>query len=104
MQYKSNTTLNNNNNNNNNNTNVLNGQSKPQQQAQMVRSQSRVSHVTRDINDSYAYSNVLQYIEENDLMPTEKAQSIRKWIKEVNFWNNDWEKRTIEKTLDESYL
>lgn len=57
---------------------------------------SRLSHVSRDVNDSYAYSNVKQYIEENDLMPPEKADSIRRWVKQVNLCVDDWEKRTIE--------
>ncbi|CAF0965321.1 unnamed protein product [Brachionus calyciflorus] len=57
---------------------------------------SRVSYISRDINDSYAYTNVKQYIEENELMPPEKAESIRRWIKEVNVSVDEWEKRTIE--------
>lgn len=60
------------------------------------RTSSRISMKSRDPNDSYAYTNVQQYIEENDLMPTEKAVSIRKWIKEVNVFKEDWDKRTVE--------
>jgi hypothetical protein len=66
------------------------------------RSISRVSHVTRDPNDSYAYTNVQQYIEENDLMPPEKADSIRKWIGKVNSCFEDWEKRVVEINIDSS--
>lgn len=62
----------------------------------LVRSNSRLSHVTRDVNDSYAYTNVQQYIEENELMPPEKAYSIRKWIRHVNQMRDEWEKRTVE--------
>lgn len=60
------------------------------------RSISRVSYYSRDINDSYAYTNVKQYIEENDLMSPEKADSIKRWVKQVNLCADDWEKRTIE--------
>ena len=63
---------------------------------------SRVSYVSRDVNDSYAYTNVQQYIEENDLMPPDKAMSIRKWINKVNSWCDDWEKRTIESNIEDS--
>jgi hypothetical protein len=63
---------------------------------------SRISYVSRDVNDSYAYTNVQQYIEENDLMPPEKALSIRKWITKVNSWCDDWEKRTIESNIEDS--
>jgi hypothetical protein len=66
------------------------------------RSTSRMSHVTRDPNDSYAYTNVQQYIEENDLMPPEKAESIRKWISKVNSCFEDWEKRVVEINIDSS--
>ena len=63
---------------------------------------SRLSHITRDVNDSYAYTNVQQYIEENELMPPDKAQSIRKWINKVNSWCDEWEKRTIELNIEDS--
>lgn len=66
------------------------------QNSRITRSNSKLSHVTRDVNDSYAYTNVQQYIEENDLMPPDKAFSIRKWIRVVNQSKDDWEKRTIE--------
>lgn len=68
----------------------------------LIRSNSRLSHVTRDINDSYAYNNVQQYIEENDLMPPEKTYSIRKWIRQVNQSKDDWEKRTVEANIVDS--
>jgi hypothetical protein len=68
----------------------------------LIRSNSKLSHVSRDVNDSYAYTNVQQYIEENELMPPEKSQSIKKWIKDVNFWFDDWEKRTIELNIEEN--
>lgn len=70
--------------------------------SQLGRSNSRLSHVTRDVNDSYAYTNVQQYIEENDLMPAEKAYSIRKWIRFVNQNRDEWEKRTIELNIVDS--
>lgn len=63
---------------------------------------SRISYVSRDVNESYAYTNVQQYIEENDLMPPEKALSIRKWITKVNSWIDDWEKQTIETNIEDS--
>lgn len=66
------------------------------QNLKVTRSISRVSYYSRDVNDSYAYTNVKQYIEENDLMPPEKADSIRRWVKQVNLCADDWEKRTIE--------
>jgi hypothetical protein len=70
----------------------------------LQRSNSRLSHVTRDVNDSYAYTNVQQYIEENDLMPPEKSHSIKKWVKEVNAVFDDWEKKTIEKHIEDLFL
>ena len=70
----------------------------------VLRSQSVLSHITRDINDSYAYTNVQQYIEENDLMSPEKAQSIKKWVKEVNSNFDDWEKKTIEKHIEDLFI
>ncbi len=70
----------------------------------LVRTQSVLTHITRDVNDSYAYTNVQQYIEENDLMPPEKAQSIKKWVKEVNSNFDDWEKKTIEKNIEDLFL
>lgn len=66
------------------------------QNLKITRPLSRVSYVSRDVNDSYAYNNVKQYIEENDLMSPEKADSIRRWIRQVNLCADDWEKRTIE--------
>lgn len=38
----------------------------------------------RNVNDSYAYSDVHKYIKENELMDDEKAGWIKKWILEVN--------------------
>lgn len=70
----------------------------------LLRSQSIISHTTRDVNDSYAYTNVQQYIEENDLMPPEKAHTIKKWVKEVNSNFDDWEKKTIEKHIEDLFL
>lgn len=68
------------------------------------RAHSALSHVTRDINDSYAYTNVHQYIEENDLMPPEKLVTIKKWVKEVNGQFDNWEKKTIEKNIEDLFL
>ena len=72
--------------------------------SQLTRNHSRLSHITRDVNDSYAYTNVQQYIEENDLMPPEKAHSIKKWIIEVNSNYDDWEKKTVEKHIEDSFV
>lgn len=65
---------------------------------------SRLSYVSRDVNDSYAYTNVQQYIEENELMPAEKSQSIRKWVGKVNSWCDDWEKKTIEPNIEDNSI
>lgn len=70
----------------------------------LVRTHSVLSHITRDVNDSYAYTNVQQYIEENELMPPDKHQSIKKWVKEVNSNFDDWEKKTIEKHIEDLFL
>ncbi len=75
-----------------------------QSRSQLTRNHSRLSHITRDVNDSYAYTNVQQYIEENDLMPPEKAHSIKKWIIEVNSNYDDWEKKTVEKHIEDSFV
>jgi hypothetical protein len=70
----------------------------------VVRTFSALSHITRDVNDSYAYTNVKQYIEENDLMPPEKLVTIKKWVKEVNGNFDTWEKKTIEKNIEDLFL
>ena len=49
------------------------------------------SYKSRNVNDSYAYDDVKKYIEENDLMPPEKAELIKKWVREVNLFLNDLE-------------
>ncbi len=41
------------------------------------------SYKSRDPNNSYAYTDVKKYIEENDLMSPEKEQFIRNWILDV---------------------
>ncbi|KAL3892263.1 hypothetical protein ACJMK2_004487 [Sinanodonta woodiana] len=41
-------------------------------------------HTWRDVNDSYAYTDVKRYITENELMDPEKETWIQKWISEVN--------------------
>ncbi|KAK3611585.1 hypothetical protein CHS0354_018099 [Potamilus streckersoni] len=41
-------------------------------------------HTWRDVNDSYAYTDVKKYIAENELMDQEKETWIQKWISEVN--------------------
>jgi len=38
----------------------------------------------RDVNDSYAYSDVRKYIKDNELMGSEKEEWIKKWVIEVN--------------------
>jgi hypothetical protein len=70
--------------------------------SKIIRTNSKLSYISRDVNDSYAYTNVQQYIEENELMTPEKHQSIKKWIKDVNFWYEDWEKRTIELNIEDT--
>ena len=37
----------------------------------------------RNINDSYAYSDVSKYIEENELLPEDKEKRISQWIDDV---------------------
>jgi len=44
---------------------------------------SAQSYKSRDPNISYAYTDVKKYIEENDLMSSEKEQIIRNWITDV---------------------
>ncbi len=83
----------------NNTANIITASGKP-----IVRTFSALSHLTRDVNDSYAYTNVQQYIEENDLMPPEKLITIKKWIREVNTNSEDWEKKTIEKNIEDLFL
>ena len=79
------------------NSNSNNLKNNPNSKAtKLNRAQSKLSLLSRDVNDSYAYTDVKQYIEENDLMPPEKAESIKRWIKDVNMCYDDWEKRTIE--------
>ena len=87
-------------NNGNDSTKINGGMGRPM----LARSPSKLSHVTRDVNDSYAYTNVQQYIEENDLMPPEKAHTIKKWVREVNSVVDDWEKKTIEKHIEDLFL
>ena len=87
------------------NKNAIDSQSKlNHSRSQLTRNHSRLSHITRDINDSYAYTNVQQYIEENDLMPPEKAHSIKKWVIEVNNSFDEWEKKTVEKHIEDSFI
>jgi hypothetical protein len=69
--------------------------------AKFIRTNSKLSYVSRDKNDSYAYKDVQQYIEENDLMPPEKIQIIKLWVQDVNNCFDDWEKRTIEVNTDD---
>lgn len=38
----------------------------------------------RDVNDSYAYTDVKKYIRDNELMGSEKEEWIKKWVIEVN--------------------
>jgi hypothetical protein len=45
---------------------------------------SRTWNTWRDVNDSYAYTDVKKYIKENELMTSEKETWIRNWIIEVN--------------------
>ncbi|XP_048730473.1 uncharacterized protein LOC125647719 [Ostrea edulis] len=64
-------------------TPVLNGGNVPSSVDEKASSE-RTWHTWRDINDSYAYTNVKQYIEENELMTTEKEDWIKKWVVEVD--------------------
>jgi hypothetical protein len=57
---------------------------------------SRISYKSRDVNDSYAYTDVKKYIEENDLMSPEKERSIDQWVLQVNSQRESWEKNLIE--------
>ena len=58
----------------------------PQKSSTMTvkRHESAKSYISRDINDSYAYNDVKKYIDENDLMPPDRAEFIKLWIKDVN--------------------
>ncbi len=37
----------------------------------------------RNVNESYAYTNVARYIELNELMPEDKEKRIKEWIEDV---------------------
>jgi hypothetical protein len=54
------------------------------------------SYKSRDVNDSYAYTDVKKYIEENELMSPEKERSIDSWVGQVNSQREFWEKNLIE--------
>jgi hypothetical protein len=61
---------------------------------------SRSSFKSRDVNDSYAYTDVKKYIEENELMTPEKERGIDAWVGVVNANRDYWEKNLIEMKLD----
>ncbi|XP_062607607.1 uncharacterized protein LOC134269431 [Saccostrea cucullata] len=65
-------------------TPLLNGGNLPSCSVDEKASSERTWHTWRDVNDSYAYTNVKQYIEENELMTTEKEDWIKKWVVEVD--------------------
>ena len=46
-------------------------------------SSSKTWRTWRDVNDSYAYTDVKQYIKENELMDEEKEKYINEWIDQV---------------------
>lgn len=50
------------------------------------------SYKSRDPNVSYAYNDVKKYIEENELMSSEKEQIIRNWIIDVEKYRNQLQK------------
>jgi hypothetical protein len=50
------------------------------------------SHRSRDPNDSYAYTDVKKYIEENDLMPSHKERFIHDWIMDVEKYRDQLRK------------
>lgn len=53
--------------------------------AEVERSHSEQTWKTwRDVNDSYAYTDVKKYIRDNELMGSEKEEWIKKWVIEVN--------------------
>jgi hypothetical protein len=60
---------------------------------------SKFSYKSRDPNDSYAYTDVKKYIEENELMNPEKERSIQSWITTVNSFKENWEKNSIDMNL-----
>lgn len=64
-------------------TPVLNGENLPSSVDEKASSE-RTWHTWRDVNDSYAYSDVKQYIEENELMTKEKEEWIKKWVIDVD--------------------
>lgn len=64
-------------------TPVLNGENIPSSVDEKASSE-RTWHTWRDVNDSYAYSDVKQYIEDNELMTSEKEEWIKKWVIEVD--------------------
>ncbi|CAF1195435.1 unnamed protein product [Rotaria sordida] len=53
---------------------------------------SAQSYKSRDPNISYAYTDVKKYIEENDLMSSEKEQIIRNWIIDVEKYRHQLQK------------
>lgn len=64
-------------------TPVQNGENLPSSVDEKASSE-RTWHTWRDVNDSYAYSDVKQYIEENELMTKEKEEWIKKWVIDVD--------------------
>ena len=75
-------------NNSNPNVNANSGTNTP---AVGKRHESARSYISRDVNDSYAYNDVNKYIEENDLMPPDRAEFIKLWIRDVNMCLKDLE-------------
>lgn len=61
----------------------------------LKRQGSAKSFKSRDPNDSYAYNDVKKYIEENELMPPERAEAIKHWIINVNMYLKDFEQTVI---------
>ncbi len=53
---------------------------------------SAQSYKSRDPNISYAYTDVKKYIEENELMSSEKEQTIRNWIIDVEKYRHQLQK------------
>ncbi|KAL8581345.1 hypothetical protein ACOMHN_034424 [Nucella lapillus] len=53
----------------------------------------------RDVNDSYAYSDVAKYIEDNELLPADRVTWINDWIGEVekalNGPKEDWDEEDV---------
>lgn len=61
-----------------------------------------ISPKSRDPNDSYAYTDVKKYIEENELMSPQKERDIQLWVIQVNSQRDNWDKNFIDSKIEVS--